>query len=147
MMRESEIQIGISRQYGRYGMSKLLNIVLVLFLVGPVDIALAARSPLSPKEVMAHHIAVIKKDDVDGVMADYAENAVIVMPTGTFIGAGDVRKFFVSLAAQHRDWSTFEVTQEVLNDGVVLQHNVKTGGIEVFVVRSGKIVFQAVQSQ
>jgi len=108
---------------------------------------LAARAPLSPKEVMAHHIAVIKKDDVDGVMADYAENAVIVMPTGTFIGAGDVRKFFVSLAAQHRDWSTFEVTQEVLNDGVVLQHNVKTGGIEVFVVRSGKIVFQAVQSQ
>ena len=126
-------------------MSKLLSIVLVLFLAGPMGVAVAAPPPLSPKEVMAHHIAVVKKDDVAGTLTDYAENAVVVMPTGTYIGAGNVRKFFEELAAQHRDWSTFEVTQEVQNDGVVLQHNVKTGGIEVFVVRNGKIVFQAVQ--
>ena len=123
-------------------MSKLLGIVLVLFLVAPMDAAVAAHSP---KEIMAHHIAVVKKDDVTGVMTDYGENAVVVMPTGTYIGVANIRKFFESLASQHRDWSTFEVTQEALDGGVVLQHNVKTGGIEVFVVRNGKIVFQAVQ--
>ncbi len=102
----------------------------------------AAPPATSPKEVMAHHIAVVKKDDVDGVMQDYATDAVFVTPTETIIGAADIRKFFEHLATEHRDWKAYNVTQEVKTEGVVLQKEVKTGKVEVFVVRHGKIVFQ-----
>jgi hypothetical protein len=134
-------------QYWRRAMFKRLTVVGALFLLGNVDVAaVAADASGSPANVMAHHIAVIKKDDVDGVIADYADDAVLVMPAGTFIGLVKIRQYFESLAAQHRDWSTYNVTQEVLDSGVVLQHRIETGGIEVFVVRNGKIVFQALQS-
>jgi len=127
-------------------MFKSLTIV-ALFLLGTVAVAAVADgTSRSPKTVMAHHIAVLKKNDVDGLMADYAEDAVAVLPSGTFIGFGKIRQHFESLAAERRDWSTYNVTQEVLDSGVVLQHRIETGGVEVFVVRNGKIVFQALQS-
>ena len=106
-------------------------------------VSAAVPRAASPKQVMAHHIAAVKKDDVDGVMEDYAVDAVLVTPTGTFIGAARIRTFFERLAAQHRDWKDYIVTQEVEQDGVVLQKNVKTGKVEVYVVRNGKIAFQA----
>jgi hypothetical protein len=102
----------------------------------------AAPPAAAPKEVMAHHIAVVKQDDVDGVMQDYAADAVFVTPTETIIGAADIRKFFEHLATEHRDWKAYNVTQEVKTEGVVLQKEVKSGKVEVFVVRHGKIVFQ-----
>ncbi len=104
--------------------------------------AVAAEPVGSPKQVMTHHIAVVKNDDVDGVMKDYASDAVFVTPTMTYIGADEIRKFFEELVAQHRDWKTYNVTQEEKAHGVVLQKEVKTGKVEVFVVRNGKIVFQ-----
>ncbi len=107
-----------------------------------LGVAAAAPPVPSPKQVMAHHIAVVKSDDVDGVMADYAADAVFVTPTETYIGAASIRRFFERLAAEHRDWKTYYVTQEVKADGVVLQKESKSGKVEVFVVRDGKIVFQ-----
>ena len=127
-------------------MSRWTGLLFALFLTAPMDVALAASKPQSPKAVMEHHIVFVKKDDVEEIVKDYARDAVMVMPAGTFIGIDDVRKFFVALAAQRRDWSTFDVTQEVKEHGVVLQRVVKTGAVEVFVVRNGKIVFQATQA-
>src|ERR1700722_1530673 len=126
-------------------MFKQLSAFFVLSFWVFGEVAAAAQPAASPKDVMAHHIQVIKQDDVDGVMSDYAANAVVVRADETFIGTANVRKFFEELAAQHRDWKSFIVTQEVKEDGVVLQKEVKTGKIEVFVVRNGKIVFQTMQ--
>lgn len=105
--------------------------------------AAATPAPVSAKQVMAHHIAAVEQDDVEEVMKDYAADSVLVTPAATFIGAANIRKFFERLAAQHRDWKTYVVTQEVKADGVVLQKNVETGKVEVYVVRNGKIAFQA----
>jgi hypothetical protein len=122
-------------------MAKLL--VCSVFLFGGIfDVALAGPLVASPREVMAHHIAVVKQDDVDGIMQDYAADAVFVTPTTTLIGAASIREFFEHLAAEHRDWKTYNVTQEVKAHGVVLQKALQTGKVEVFVVRHGKIVFQ-----
>jgi len=126
-------------------MSKLTVACSVLFLMCNSAISAAAAPATSPKAVMLHHIGVIKSDDVDGIMQDYARNAVVVRATETFIGTARVRQFFEGLAAEHRDWKSFIVTQEVKEDGVVLQKEVKTGKVEVFVVRGGKIVFQTMQ--
>jgi hypothetical protein len=78
-------------------------------------------------------------------MQDYARNAVVVRPKEVFIGTARVRQFFEGLAAEHRDWMSFIVTQEVKEEGVVLQTEVKTGKVEVFVVRNGKIAFQTME--
>jgi len=125
-------------------MVKLFVRFSLFFLACGLGMALADPLVASPKEVMAHHIAAVKNDDVEGVMQDYASDAVIVTPTATFIGAASIRKFFEHLAAEHRDWKTYEVAQEVKSDGVVLQKALKTGKVEVYVVRHGKIVFQTV---
>ena len=105
--------------------------------------AVVAGPPVaSPKQVMEHHIAVVKKDDVAAIMEDYAQDAVLVTTTEALIGTASIREFFVHLAAEHRDWKTYNVTQDVKAEGVVLQKEVTSGKVEVFVVRHGKIVFQ-----
>jgi hypothetical protein len=116
--------------------------IAVLVFACSLGAAVAAPPATSPREVMAHHIAVVKKDDVDGVMQDYAADAVFVTPTETLIGTASIRKFFEHLATEHRDWKSYNVTQEVKTEGVVLQKEVTSGKVEVFVVRHGKIVFQ-----
>jgi hypothetical protein len=114
-------------------------------LVGLSWLTSAVADSGSPVEVMAHHINMVKRDDVEEVMKDYAANAVVVLHGQTYIGTPDVRKFFENLAAEHRDWNSYAVVQEVREDGVVLQREVKTGQVEVYVVRGGKIVFQTRQ--
>ena len=123
-------------------MPRLTVAPLALVLACSWAAAMAAPPAASPKEVMAHHIAVVKNDDVDAVMQDYAADAVLVTPTATLIGAASIRKFFEHLATEHRDWKAYNVTQEVKTEGVVLQKAVATGKVEVYVVRGGKIVFQ-----
>lgn len=123
-------------------MVKLTVTIAVLLLAWSWGVVSAGPPADSPEAVMAHHIAVVKRDDVDGIMQDYAADAVFVTPTETLIGAADIRKFFEHLATEHRDWKAYNVTQEAKAEGVVLQKEVKTGKVEVFVVRHGKIVFQ-----
>ena len=123
-------------------MVKLTLAATVLVIACSWGAVVAATPAASPREVMAHHIAVVKKDDVEAIMSDYAADAVFVTPTATFIGTADIRKFFEHLATEHRDWKAYNVTQEVKAEGVVLQKEVTSGKVEVFVVRHGKIVFQ-----
>jgi hypothetical protein len=120
-------------------MRKLIVFLPLLLVSG---LLAAAPSATSPKDVMAHHINVVKQDDVDGILQDYADSSVVVIEKNTYIGLASIRKFFEGLKAQHRDWSSYVVTQEVADQGVVFQKEVKTGNVEVFVVRSGKIAFQ-----
>ena len=122
-------------------MVKLTVAAAVLVLACSWAAVVAAPPAASPQQVMAHHIAVVKQDDVDAIMQDYAADAVFVTPTATLIGTASIRGFFEHLAAEHRDWKAYNVTQEVKTAGVVLQKEM-TGKVEVFVVRHGKIVFQ-----
>lgn len=122
--------------------SKAAIAVVLALLAGIIQMAVAAPPSASPQAVMAHHIAVVKNDDVDGVMQDYAADAVFVTPTATLIGTAAIRGFFEHLATEHRDWAAYNVSQEVKSEGVVLQKELKSGKVEVFVVRHGKIVFQ-----
>ena len=120
-----------------------LTVAATVLMIACASAAVAADPPAtSPQAVMAHHIAVVKKDDVEGVMQDYAADAVFVTPTETIIGSAAIRKFFEHLATEHRDWKAYNVTQQVKTEGVVLQKEMTTGKVEVFVVRHGKIIFQ-----
>ena len=131
-------------------------------------LGLAGAVPLSaatPAEVVAHHVAVMKKGDLPAIMADYAANTVVVTPQGlvagqhpangpgVFSGAANARKVFATLTDKdhHPGVRTMETRIEPIGPDVALLHWVQfkgtpqqVSGKDVFVVRGNKIAYQAI---
>ena len=122
--------------------------------------AAAAPAPTSPADMeaaIARHVTAVKAADLPGVMADYADDAILVAPPGvasepgTLVGKQNVQKFFEWLytpevlpAAQ-----SMVTTNEIVGPNTLLfrwtqfpgtPREVK--GYDIFVFRAGKIVFQ-----
>lgn len=108
--------------------------------------------------ILDRHVANMKSGNVDGIVADYAPDAVIVhpaglvSPSGVFIGK-DARKLFSVLAAPKNlpANKTMQVKYEDVGPGVTKMDWVQSkgtkdelSGYDVFVVRGGKIAFQSV---
>jgi len=135
-------------------MFKISSAVLAFALFG----ATAAWAADASTQVIDHHVANMKAGNVDGVLSDYAPDAVVVTPagmvspSGVFVGK-DTRKLFSVLAAAKNvpgnktmqtrytslgadttrmDWVQFKGTAQ------------EVSGYDVFVIRGGKVVFQAV---
>ena len=47
----------------------------------------------TPQEIFAHHASALMAGDVDELVADYAEDAVIITPAGLFRGRDGVREW------------------------------------------------------
>ena len=122
--------------------------------------AAAAPAPTSQADMeaaIARHVTAVKAADLPGVMADYADDAILVAPPGvasepgTLVGKQNVQKFFEWLytpevlpAAQ-----SMVTTNEIVGPNTLLfrwtqfpgtPREVK--GYDIFVFRAGKIVFQ-----
>ena len=124
--------------------------------------AIAAAAATTPAQVVAHHVDVIKKGDLEAVMSDYADDAVVVTPPGlmpsagktnpgVFVGKTEVRKVFVLLTDKNHlpDVSSMVSTIESRPDGVAVMHWVQHKGLpnqvageDIFLVRDGKVIFQ-----
>ena len=124
--------------------------------------ATAAFAAATPAQVVAHHVDVIKKGDLEAVMADYADDAVVVTPPGlmpsvpkaqpgTFVGKNEVRKVFVLLTDKNHlpDVQSMVADIESRGDGVAILHWVQhkgqpnqVAGEDVFLIRNGKVIFQ-----
>ena len=109
--------------------------------------ALEARTP---EQVVAHHLAVFRAHDLEGVLSDYSDDAIFIAPKSTVQGKPALRKMFASFFANgnaNAAAPAFDAT--VTSDGEVgFEHWVtnpgKAGsmaGTDAFVVRHGKIVF------
>jgi hypothetical protein len=135
-------------------MLKISSAVLAFALLG----ATAAWAADASTQVIDHHVANMKSGNVDGVLSDYAPDAVVVTPagmvspSGVFIGK-DARKLFNVLAGPKNvpgnktmqthytslgadttrmDWVQFKGTPQEIS------------GYDVFVIRGSKVVFQVV---
>lgn len=138
-------------------MPKLIVLAAALTLT-----ATAALAASTPAQVVAHHVDAIKKGDLNGVMADYADNAVVVTPPGlmpsvpkadpgTFAGKNEVRKVFVLLTDKNHlpDVQSMVADIESRGDSVAILHWVQhkgqpnqVAGEDIFLVRDGKVLFQ-----
>lgn len=107
--------------------------------------ALEARTP---EQVVTHHLAVFKAHDLEGVLSDYADDAVFIAPKSTVQGKTALRKMFASFfATANAAAPVFDAT--VTSDGDVgYEHWVSNpgkpgsmAGTDAFVVRHGRIVF------
>lgn len=140
-------------------MRMLLTAATVLSLGTPM---LAQQSATA---VLDHHVAAVKQGNVDMVMSDYADDAVLITPHGivaaqtdvsgndVFAGKQNVRKFFVVLADKDHlpDVRSMEATYQSLGADVTLMRWVQykgtakeVRGTDTWVIRNGKVIVQMV---
>lgn len=108
--------------------------------------------------ILDRHVANMKSGNIDGIVADYAPDAVIVTPagmvspSGVFVGK-DARKLFSVLAAPKNlpANKTMQTKYEDLGAGTTKMSWVQNkgtkdqvSGYDIFVVRGGKIAYQTV---
>jgi hypothetical protein len=131
-------------------MLKFASAAMLLALMG---IAHAANT-----KILDHHVASMKAGNLEGVLSDYAPDAVVVTPAGmvtpggVFVG-GDTRKLFSVLTDKDHvpGNKTMQTRYETLGPDTTLMHWVQfkgtakeVSGYDVFVVRGGKVAFQTV---
>jgi hypothetical protein len=105
----------------------------------------------TPQEVFEHHGQALVAGDLDGIVSDYADDAVFITPEGVLRGKEGVREGFVKLLADlpNADW---ELPTTLFEDDVLLlewkAEAAKTkadDGIDTFVFRDGLIRIQTVR--
>jgi hypothetical protein len=125
----------------------------------------AAHAAGSGVPAIDRHVTTMRAGDLAGVMADYADNAVVMTPHGVapgqkpagqldvFAGKTNVRKLFAVLTDKDHNpaVSSMVVQFEPRGADTTLMHWTQfpgtpkaVKGMDVFVVRGGKIVFQNV---
>ena len=60
----------------------------------------------TPQEIFAHHAEALIAGDLDGIVADYADDAVFITPAGVQRGKDGVRAAFTALLADLPSAST-----------------------------------------
>ena len=142
-------------------MQKLLKIAVVLSLFGTAN-AFAADTAT---QILDRHVAAMKKGDLAAVMADYADGAVVITPHGiapgqkaasaldVFPGKANARKLFAVLTDKDHVGGnrTMTTRYEARGGDVTLMYweqnrgtPNQVSGVDVFVIRNGKIEFQNV---
>src|SRR6476660_3543144 len=99
----------------------------------------------TPQEVFQHHAEVLIAGDLEGIVSDYADDAVFITPSGTLHGKDGVREGFTKLLADVPDAEWAVPTQIFEGDVLFIEgsaHSEKTkaeDGIDTFVFRDGLI--------
>ncbi|MEX0822284.1 MAG: nuclear transport factor 2 family protein [Rhodothermales bacterium] len=102
------------------------------------------------REVVLRHLDRFGGGDLEGIVADYAEDAVLFTPNGPLRGHEELRAAFEQFFVEWgQEGVTFELTDEhyVGNYGYYswvaeTPDNIYHYGVDGFVVRDGKIVVQ-----
>ncbi len=105
----------------------------------------------STKDVLEHHLQCFGGGDLEGILSDYAADAILFTPDGPLIGHDAIRPFFEAMFAEFgKPGSSFAMkTQSVEADYAYILWTAETAdnvyemGTDTFVVRNGKIVAQS----
>ena len=134
-------------------MLKTAKTALLLVLLTP-----AAAFAAGATDVLDHHVANMKSGNLDGVLSDYAPDAVVVTPagmvspSGVFAGANVKKLFSVLTDKDHVPGNkTMQTHYETLAPDTVKMTwvqfrgtNQEVSGYDVFVIRGGKVAYQTV---
>jgi uncharacterized protein (TIGR02246 family) len=107
-------------------------------------------SATSTQAVVTHHLEGFFAHDLQAVLADYAPDAVMIVPTGVLRGVNEIRPFFEALIVEFsQPGATFNLQQQEIEADVgYIRWAAETAsnkydlGTDTFVVRDGKIVTQ-----
>jgi ketosteroid isomerase-like protein len=104
-----------------------------------------------PEEVFAHHVQALGAGDLDGIVADYSDDAVFITPAGVKRGKSGVREGFTQLLADLPDAAWTVPTQIFEGDALFLEwtaeaaHTKADDGIDTFIFANGEIRLQTVR--
>jgi ketosteroid isomerase-like protein len=105
----------------------------------------------TPQEVFQHHGEVLMAEDLDGIVSDYADDAVFITPEGVLRGKDGVREGFIKLLGD-LPGATWELPTQIYEGDVLLlewkaesEHAKADDGIDTFVFADGLIRVQTVR--
>ena len=119
----------------------------------------------SAQVILDRHVAEMKAGNLEGVMADYADDALVIAPQGivpgeanvagfnVFDGKANISKLFAVLTNKDNaaGMASMTVTYEPKGSDATLMHWVQfkgtpqeLSGSDVFVIRNGKVISQTV---
>jgi ketosteroid isomerase-like protein len=127
----------------KYGIGALAAVMLV---------STAQAADLSPADIVHRHTAAVAKSDVDAMMADYADNAVVLEAGQALQGKAAIRALFERMfprpvaGAPATGAAARKITRvwQEGNVGFVTWQMGPINGNDSFLVRNGKIEVQAV---
>ena len=105
----------------------------------------------STKDVLDHHLKCFGEGNLEGILADYAPDAVLFMPTGPLKGLTAIKPVFESIFSEFgKPGMTFSMQQlNIDGDYAYILWAAETAdnhyeaATDTFVVRDGKIVAQS----
>jgi hypothetical protein len=110
-----------------------------------------ATTTRTPQEVFQHHGAVLVAGDLDGIVSDYSDDAIIISPDGVLRGKEGVRQAFEKLLGDlpNAEWElpTTHFEDDILFlEWKATSEKVKAeDGIDTFVFRDGLIRVQTLR--
>jgi uncharacterized protein (TIGR02246 family) len=110
-----------------------------------------ATSVRTSQEVFQHHADALIAGDLDGIVADYTEDAVFITPDGVLHGKDGIREAFTKLLSDlpSAEWEVpttiFEGDVLFIEWKAVSKNTMADDGIDTFVFRDGMIHVQTVR--
>jgi hypothetical protein len=105
----------------------------------------------TPEEVFQHHAQALGAEDLDEIVADYADDAVFITPAGIRHGKDGIRAAFTELLGDVPQ-ATWDLKTQIYHDDVLFLEwaadSARTrveDGIDTFVFRDGLIQVQTVR--
>jgi hypothetical protein len=99
----------------------------------------------TPEEIFEHHAAALNAADLDAIMADYAEDAVVISPQGVVRGRPAIRDLLAG-ALSALPAAAFQMVTPVYSEDALLlrwtadsKTNAIPDGVDTFVFADGKI--------
>jgi ketosteroid isomerase-like protein len=99
----------------------------------------------STEEVLDHHLEALQAGDLEAILSDYSDDAVMISPMGSVNGHDGLGGVFGAIPTEF--WEGFEVTQKNCEGElayIVWKTNTLALGSDTMIVRDGVIVAQTV---
>jgi hypothetical protein len=110
-----------------------------------------ASTVRTPQEVFQHHAEALLGGDLEGIVSDYADDAVLITPDGVRRGRAGVREGFTTLLADLPD-AQWEVPTQIFEDDLLFiewtaaaARTRADDGVDTFLFRDGMIRAQTVR--
>jgi hypothetical protein len=112
---------------------------------------MGATTTRTPQEVFQHHGETLVAGDLEGIVSDYSDDAIIITPDGVLRGKDGVRQAFEKLLGDlpSAEWELLSTNFE--DDILLLEWKATSekakaeDGIDTFVFRDGMIRVQTVR--
>ncbi len=105
----------------------------------------------TPQEVFQHHAEALDAEDLEGIVSDYSDDALLITPEGAMRGKDGVRAGFEKLLGEVPG-ATWELPTQVYEEDILLlewkaesESTRVEDGVDTFVFRDGLIRVQTVR--